>query len=148
MDINNPPGTQNERELWHGTAADALDEIHSTGFNRGFCGKNGELWIRACTMTKLDKLRYGWTDKLCLWIVYTIYALCFRANPTNQYTYITRVLHASVGFRRAIHLCMKRVLYVVSVNLKHMYYTCHVKRVKAVCKTCYRRVLHHCWCFI
>ena len=41
MDEVNPPNTQNERELWHGTPADALDDIHATGFNRSFCGKNG-----------------------------------------------------------------------------------------------------------
>ena len=42
MESVNPAGTQNERELWHGTSPDALDEIHATGFNRSFCGKNGE----------------------------------------------------------------------------------------------------------
>ena len=50
MDEVNPPNTQNERELWHGTSPDALDEIHATGFNRSFCGKNGSL-IVACILT-------------------------------------------------------------------------------------------------
>lgn len=32
----------NERELWHGTAADAVTSINHHGFNRSYCGKNGK----------------------------------------------------------------------------------------------------------
>jgi hypothetical protein len=32
-----------ERILWHGTSADALESINLHGFNRSYCGKNGEL---------------------------------------------------------------------------------------------------------
>ena len=31
----------NERVLWHGTAADAVKSINAHGFNRSYCGKNG-----------------------------------------------------------------------------------------------------------
>ncbi|XP_062569514.1 protein mono-ADP-ribosyltransferase PARP15-like [Saccostrea cucullata] len=40
LDTQNPPGTQNERELWHGTAPEAVNSINSLGFNRSYCGKN------------------------------------------------------------------------------------------------------------
>nr|KAG5699798.1 hypothetical protein BaRGS_013518 [Batillaria attramentaria] len=36
-------GIQNEKTLWHGTAPDAIDNINRYGFNRSYCGKNGEL---------------------------------------------------------------------------------------------------------
>ena len=54
MDKSNPPNVQNERELWHGTSADALDEIHATGFNRGFCGRNGMNILNSIFITKTD----------------------------------------------------------------------------------------------
>nr|XP_034317327.1 protein mono-ADP-ribosyltransferase PARP14 isoform X2 [Crassostrea gigas] len=40
LDSQNPKGTQNERELWHGTAPEAVNSINSLGFNRSYCGKN------------------------------------------------------------------------------------------------------------
>ncbi|XP_078312815.1 protein mono-ADP-ribosyltransferase PARP14-like [Crassostrea virginica] len=40
LDSQNPQGTQNERELWHGTAPEAVNSINSFGFNRSYCGKN------------------------------------------------------------------------------------------------------------
>ncbi|XP_062619962.1 uncharacterized protein LOC134281522 [Saccostrea cucullata] len=40
LDTQNPSGTQNERELWHGTAPGAVNSINSLGFNRSYCGKN------------------------------------------------------------------------------------------------------------
>ncbi|KAK3095440.1 hypothetical protein FSP39_014712 [Pinctada imbricata] len=40
MDAQNKPGTQNEKELWHGTAPEAVDSINCYGFNRSYCGKN------------------------------------------------------------------------------------------------------------
>ena len=43
LDSQNPQGTQNERELWHGTAPEAVNSINSFGFNRSYCGKNGKL---------------------------------------------------------------------------------------------------------
>jgi len=39
----NPAGTRNERLLWHGTAADALQNINAGGLNTTYCGKNGEI---------------------------------------------------------------------------------------------------------
>ena len=35
-------GIENEKTLWHGTASDAVDNINNYGFNRSYCGKNGE----------------------------------------------------------------------------------------------------------
>ena len=43
MEILNPPGTNNERLLFHGTSADTIPKINSQGFNRTFAGKNGNL---------------------------------------------------------------------------------------------------------
>ena len=42
MEQQNPPGTQNERILWHGTAPAAVKSINALGFNRSYCGKNGK----------------------------------------------------------------------------------------------------------
>lgn len=39
----NGTGAQVERRLWHGTSKDALVNIYAGGFNRSYCGKNGEL---------------------------------------------------------------------------------------------------------
>jgi poly [ADP-ribose] polymerase 10/14/15 len=33
-----------ERILWHGTSADTLESINSTGFNRSYCGKNAVVY--------------------------------------------------------------------------------------------------------
>jgi poly [ADP-ribose] polymerase 10/14/15 len=41
MDESNPPGHQNERKLFHGCSADAIESINHGGFNRSYCGKNG-----------------------------------------------------------------------------------------------------------
>jgi poly [ADP-ribose] polymerase 10/14/15 len=41
LEDQNPPGTTNERLLWHGTAAETVDNINAHGFNRSYCGKNG-----------------------------------------------------------------------------------------------------------
>ena len=35
-------GVEAERQLWHGTAKDALNNIYAGGFNRSYCGKNGK----------------------------------------------------------------------------------------------------------
>ncbi|XP_053407780.1 protein mono-ADP-ribosyltransferase PARP14-like isoform X2 [Mercenaria mercenaria] len=40
LEGQNPPNTQNENFLWHGTAEDAVDSINAHGFNRSYCGKN------------------------------------------------------------------------------------------------------------
>ncbi|XP_077997138.1 protein mono-ADP-ribosyltransferase PARP14-like isoform X2 [Glandiceps talaboti] len=40
MDAKNPPKTENERLLFHGTSADTIDNINAGGFNRSFAGKN------------------------------------------------------------------------------------------------------------
>ena len=32
-----------EEQLWHGTSADAVQNINHQGFNRSFCGKNGKV---------------------------------------------------------------------------------------------------------
>ena len=44
MDKHNPPGTKNERWLFHGTTADSCEKINTQGFNRSFKGKNGEMY--------------------------------------------------------------------------------------------------------
>lgn len=31
-----------EKTLWHGTSSDVIQYINRDGFNRSFCGKNGE----------------------------------------------------------------------------------------------------------
>ncbi|XP_053389477.1 protein mono-ADP-ribosyltransferase PARP14-like, partial [Mercenaria mercenaria] len=40
LEGQNPPNTQNENFLWHGTAEEAVDSINAHGFNRSYCGKN------------------------------------------------------------------------------------------------------------
>jgi hypothetical protein len=45
----NGSGTSVERRLWHGTSVDALVNIYAGGFNRSYCGKNGELKPSAAT---------------------------------------------------------------------------------------------------
>ena len=42
MDEANPKGHQNERMLFHGCGPDVVENINETGFNRSYCGKNGE----------------------------------------------------------------------------------------------------------
>ena len=46
------PGVEVERQLWHGTAKDALNNIYAGGFNRSYCGKNGKF----CCVTKILEL--------------------------------------------------------------------------------------------
>ncbi|KAK7487457.1 hypothetical protein BaRGS_00021298 [Batillaria attramentaria] len=41
LDLQNS-GIQNERTLWHGTPAEAVDGIIRYGFNRSYCGKNAK----------------------------------------------------------------------------------------------------------
>jgi len=41
MNAANGPSVENERLLWHGTAADIVKVICQRGFNRSYCGKNG-----------------------------------------------------------------------------------------------------------
>jgi poly [ADP-ribose] polymerase 10/14/15 len=36
------PLENNWKELWHGTSPDAIENIIMNGFNRSYCGKNGE----------------------------------------------------------------------------------------------------------
>lgn len=43
LESQNPKGTQNERELWHGTAPEAVSSINYLGFDRSYCGKNGKI---------------------------------------------------------------------------------------------------------
>ena len=46
LEQQNPPGTTNERTLWHGTAPEAVDSINAHGFNSlSYCGKNGKMWM-------------------------------------------------------------------------------------------------------
>lgn len=40
LDKQNPPGTKNERELWHETKPNEVNGINSFGFNRSNCGSN------------------------------------------------------------------------------------------------------------
>lgn len=42
LESQNPKGTQNEMELWHGTSAEAVDSINFHGLSRSYCGKNGK----------------------------------------------------------------------------------------------------------
>jgi len=41
MEAANGPNVQNEQLLWHGTSADTVQHINNDGFNRSYCGKNG-----------------------------------------------------------------------------------------------------------
>ena len=45
MEKLNPPGTNNESSLFHGTSVDTIPKINSQGFNRTFAGKNGNLLL-------------------------------------------------------------------------------------------------------
>ncbi|XP_052223868.1 protein mono-ADP-ribosyltransferase PARP14-like [Dreissena polymorpha] len=40
LEEQNPPGTTNERFLWHGTTESTVDSVNLHGFNRSYCGKN------------------------------------------------------------------------------------------------------------
>ncbi|XP_069140966.1 LOW QUALITY PROTEIN: protein mono-ADP-ribosyltransferase PARP14-like [Argopecten irradians] len=40
VDIQNGTTQQNEKMLWHGTAAETVGSINAHGFNRSYCGKN------------------------------------------------------------------------------------------------------------
>ncbi|VDI60802.1 Hypothetical predicted protein, partial [Mytilus galloprovincialis] len=46
IDSTNLPGHQNEKSLWHGFAKNAMGSINSRGFNRSYCGKNGEILVQ------------------------------------------------------------------------------------------------------
>lgn len=41
----NSTGCANERKLWHGTANDTVANINTYGFNRSYCGKNGNTFL-------------------------------------------------------------------------------------------------------
>lgn len=43
-----------EHILWHGTSADALESINLHGFNRSYCGKNGEVFIYELALFKFS----------------------------------------------------------------------------------------------
>lgn len=43
LEGQNHPSTTNERTLWHGTAYESVASINTYGFNRSYCGKNGNL---------------------------------------------------------------------------------------------------------
>lgn len=43
LEGQNSVGTTNERKLWHGTANESVASINTYGFNRSYCGKNGNL---------------------------------------------------------------------------------------------------------
>jgi hypothetical protein len=69
LEEQNPSGTMNERELWHGTSIESVDSINAHGFNRSFCGKNSEK-NKACSFSKFI---------CCYWNVYMrIYYLLTR----------------------------------------------------------------------
>jgi len=42
------PAADAEKLLWHGTSATVADKICIRGFNRSFCGKNGEVFSFYC----------------------------------------------------------------------------------------------------
>ncbi|XP_072118200.1 protein mono-ADP-ribosyltransferase PARP14-like [Mobula birostris] len=44
LDNKNPPGTNNERNLFHGTASDTLNLISRHGFNRSYAGRNATMY--------------------------------------------------------------------------------------------------------
>jgi len=44
MNTANGPLVDNEKLLWHGTAAETVKIICHRGFNRSFCGKNGKIF--------------------------------------------------------------------------------------------------------
>ena len=45
MDQTNPPGTPNERRLFHGCGGDVTESIIHGGFNRIYAGKHGTNYI-------------------------------------------------------------------------------------------------------
>lgn len=59
LDSQNPKGTKNERELWHGTAIEAVSSINSLGFNRSYCGINGKSFSCSTMLFKTCILRYS-----------------------------------------------------------------------------------------
>lgn len=50
---NNKPGACIERQLWHGTTVEAVDNICLYGFNRGYCGRNGMVHYDVSSQFKL-----------------------------------------------------------------------------------------------
>lgn len=40
IEKQNPQGTKNEQELWHGTPDKAILSINMYGFNRSYCSDN------------------------------------------------------------------------------------------------------------
>ena len=42
IQIRNPTGIQNERELWHGSDKATIALICQKGFDRSFAGRNGK----------------------------------------------------------------------------------------------------------
>ena len=49
-------GRDSERILYHGTSKDTVDKINMRGFNRSFCGKNGENLTKAKLTVAFCKL--------------------------------------------------------------------------------------------
>ena len=41
-------GKNSERQLFHGTGSEKVDQINTQGFNRSFCGANGKLVTLYC----------------------------------------------------------------------------------------------------
>ena len=81
VEQRNPSIKQVEHELWHGTSADSLDDINATGFNRSFCGKNGNYFIvlQLLTTSYIAFFLHGRT---------TLYIVLFSSFYINKMAFI------------------------------------------------------------
>ena len=61
----------NERQLFHGTAADSTAAINLQGFNRSYCGKNGKGSFSSISAYKNILLRREYDSAADLWTVCT-----------------------------------------------------------------------------
>jgi len=60
VEQRNKPDVCNERLLWHGTTLEAAENICMHGFNRAYCGRNGEI------LPVLDTLADSARPSFCL----------------------------------------------------------------------------------
>ena len=62
IDSQNPEGTENERFLFHGTAADTVESIIHEGFNRSFAGRNATLFGHGTYFANYASYSHKFTD--------------------------------------------------------------------------------------
>ncbi len=70
MDQVNPSHIQNEKILYHGTSADTLKDIETSGFNRSYAGKNGEVVYFIVTLLSGIWFKYGISFDIFLPVFY------------------------------------------------------------------------------